>query len=188
MRWGDFAAKIRNIFQPAEFVKRNDDGTLQIQTAYNRIIDNVEPSYPYGFKAKATKGKVTVLCAGGNLDAVQVLPVEDMENAPELEDGDVALYSEGGACVICRADGTTEVNGTQNGGVVIGSELKKQLSAMTARVDAIYNALQKSPTTAQDGGAAYKSAIVTALSAVTQKEDFSNIESDKVKHGTGAKK
>lgn len=109
MSWGDFAAKIRNIFQPAEFVKRNDDGTLQIQTAYNRIIDNVEPSYPYGFKAKATKGKVTVLCAGGNLDAVQVLPVEDMEDAPELEDGDVALYSEGGVYVICRADGTIEI-------------------------------------------------------------------------------
>ena len=115
MSFGELAAKIRNIFQPAEFVKRNDDGTLQIKTAYNRIIDNVEPSYPYGFMAKATKGKVTVLCAGGSLDAVQVLPVENMENAPELEDGDAALYSEGGAFVICRADGTIDImNGKQS--------------------------------------------------------------------------
>lgn len=112
---GDIASKIRNIFQPAEFVKRNDDDTLQIQTAYNRTIDNVEPSYPYGFAAKATKGKITVLCAGGNLDAVRVLPVEDMEDAPELEDGDVALYSEGGSYVICRADGTIDImNGEQS--------------------------------------------------------------------------
>lgn len=188
MNVGDLAAKIRNIFQPAEFVKRNDDDTLQIRTAYNRTIDNVEPSYPYGFTAKAEKGTVTVLCAGGSLDAVRVLPIEDMENAPELKDGDAAIYTSGGSLMVCRKDGTVEVNGTQNGGMVIGDELKKQLSVLTARVDVLYNALQNSPTTAQDGGAAYKTAIVTALSAVTQKEDFSNIESGKVKHGTGAEK
>ena len=65
--------------------------------------------------AKAKKGTVTVLCAGGNMDAVRVLPVEDMENAPELEEGDAALYSEGGAFLICRADGTIDImNGEQS--------------------------------------------------------------------------
>ena len=59
---------------------------------------------------------------------------------------------------------------------------------LTARVDALYSALQNSPTAAQDGGATYKAAVALALSLVTQKEDFSNIESDKVKHGTGAGK
>ena len=48
-------------------------------------------------------------------------------------------------------------------------------------------ALKTAPTAAQDGGAAFKGGIVGALSALTQKEDFSNIESDKVKHGTGEK-
>ena len=97
---------------PAELVKRNADGTVQIQTAYNRVIDKVEPSYPYGFIAKAKKGTLTVLCAGGSLDAVRVLPVEDSEDAPDLEEGDVAIYASGGSLVICRGDGTVELNGS----------------------------------------------------------------------------
>ena len=186
MNIGDIAAKIRNIFMPGEFSKRNDDGTLQVTTAYGRVIDSVEPSYPYGFCAKAERGKVTILCAGGNLDAVRVLPIEDFEDAPNLENGDVAVYTSGGSFVICRKDGTVEVNGTQNGGVVKASELKNQLSVLTARVDALYNVLKNAPTAAQDGGASFKSGIMSFLSAITQKEDFSKIESDKVLHGTGA--
>lgn len=112
---GDIAAKIRNIFMPAEFVKRNEDGSIQINTAYSRVIDNVREAFPYGFASKATSGKITVLCAGGNLDAVKILPVESAENAPELADGDVALYSEGGVYVLLKADGKIEItNGEQS--------------------------------------------------------------------------
>lgn len=78
-----------------------------------------------------------------------------------------------------------ELNGDDNGGVVIGPELKTQLGYLTARVDTIINALENSPTTAQDGGAAYKAAITTTLQTIAHKEDFSNIESDKVMHGKG---
>lgn len=80
---------------------------------------------------------------------------------------------------------TIELNGTNNGGLVIGPELKTQLGYLTARVDTIISALENSPTAAQDGGATYKAAITTALQAIPNKEDFSNIESDKVKHGKG---
>ena len=183
---GELAARIRNLFQPADFVKRNDDGSIQLKTAYGRTIDNIYESFPYGFIAKAEKGKVSVLCAGGSLDAVLIFPVEDKNGAPELNDGDAALYSSEGAFVLCRKkDKTVEVNGVQNGGVVKAPELKAQLSKLTARVDALYDALQNSPTVSGDGGAGYKSGIKTSLSAVTEKEDFSDIESDKVFHGTG---
>lgn len=115
MNIGEIASKIRNIFQPAELVKRNDDGSVQIKTAYSRTVDNLEEAFPYGLKSKAKKGKVTVLCAGGNLDAIRILPVESVEGAPELEDGDVALWNEGGAFVILRDDGKIEIaNGSQN--------------------------------------------------------------------------
>ncbi len=115
MNIGEIASKIRNIFQPAEFVKRNDDGSVQIKTAYNRTVDNLEEAFPYGLTSKAKKGKVTVLCAGGNLDAIRILPVESVEGAPELEEGDVALWNEGGAFVILRDDGKIEIaNGSQN--------------------------------------------------------------------------
>ena len=188
MSIGELAAKIRNIFMPAEFVKRNDEGSLQVKTAYNRVIDNIKPSYPYGFFARAEKGEITILCAGGNLDAVRVLPVESCEDAPELNDGDAAIYASGNSLVVCRNDGTVEVNGTQNGGVIKAGELRQQLAKLTARVDAIINALQSAPTAAQDGGASYKAGIAGILSAIAGKEDFSSIESDKVMHGTGAQK
>lgn len=115
MNISELAAKIRNIFQPAEFVKRNDDGTVQIKTAYNRTIDNLKEFFPYGLKSKATKGKLTVLCAGGSLDAVRVLPVESDEGVPDLEDGEVAVWNECGAYVLLKADGTVEIkNGKQS--------------------------------------------------------------------------
>lgn len=115
MNIGEIASKIRNIFQPAELVKRNDDGSVQIKTAYNRTVDNLEEAFPYGLTSKAKKGKVTVLCAGGNLDAIRILPVESVEGAPKLEEGDVALWNEGGAFVILRDDGKIEIaNSSQN--------------------------------------------------------------------------
>lgn len=120
MNFGELAARIRNIFQPAEFVRRNDDGTVQIKTAYNRTIDNLEEAFSYGLKSKATKGKVTVLCAGGNLDAVRVLPVESAEGAPELEDGEVSLWNEGGVYVLLKSDGTIKItNGKQSLGKLL---------------------------------------------------------------------
>lgn len=81
---------------------------------------------------------------------------------------------------------TVTLNGDDNGGLVITPELSKQLQIMTARIDGIMNALKNAPTASQDGGAAYKAGIVAALNAITQKEDFGAIESDKVFHGTGA--
>lgn len=186
MSFSELSAKIRNLFQSGSLSKQNEDGSSKVTSDYGRIIDKVKISYPYGFLSKAEKGTVTILCAGGNLDAVRVLPVEDSENAPALKAGDTAIYTSGGSLVVCRKDGSVELNGKQNGGVIVAGELKSQLSLLTARVDALYNALKNSPVVAQDGGSAYKAAISTALEAVKQKEDFSNIESGKVKHGTGA--
>ena len=82
-------------------------------------------------------------------------------------------------------DDTLKLDGKDNGGLVIAPELVTQLGYLTARVDAIIDALEKSPVAAQDGGAAYKSAITTALELIVNKEDFSNIESQKVFHGNG---
>ena len=78
------------------------------------------------------------------------------------------------------------LDGSDNGGVVIGPELKTQLGYLTARVDAIIDALENSAVAAQDGGQTYKTNITATLNLITNKEDFSNIESDKVFHGKGA--
>jgi phage gp45-like len=178
------AARIRNIFSLGEFQKRYDDGKIQVKTIFGRTIEKRE-AFPYGFRAKAKKGKVLVLCQGGNFDGFEVFPVLDYEGGPELKEGDAAIYTESGGWIIARNDGTVELFGKDYGGIIKEQELQDQLAKLTARLDGVMNALKNSPTELGDGGAVYKAAVVTALNALIYKENFSNIASDKVFHGTG---
>lgn len=101
------------------------------------------------------------------------------------EESTVKVVVESGTFSI-TTDQNIELNGTDYGGLCKTPELVKQLSYLTTRVDTIINALQNSPTAAQDGGATYKAGITSTLSTIVNKEDFSNVESDKVQHGKGA--
>jgi uncharacterized Zn-binding protein involved in type VI secretion len=104
------AARIRNIFSLGEFQKRYPDGNIQVKTIFGRVIEKRE-AFPYGFKARAKKGNVLVLCQGGNFDGFEVLPVLDYEGGPDLQEGDAALYTASGVWVICRDDGGVEIKG-----------------------------------------------------------------------------
>jgi phage gp45-like len=180
----ELGAKMRNMFVAGEFQKRYGDGKIQVKTHNARVIEKKE-SFPYGFYAKAKSGRAFVFCQGGNMDGFEIFPVQpgDDIRLPELEEGDAALYTASGGWVVCRDGGTVELSGIGYGGVVKAEELKAQLAKLTARLDRVISALQNSPTVTQDGGAAYKGAIAAALATLTQKEDFSNIASDKVFHG-----
>jgi phage gp45-like len=179
-------AKLRNIFSMAHFQKRYNDGRLQINTYSGRILEGKE-TFPYGFIAKAKKGKACVFCQGGDFNDFKIMPLtaDDDVCPPKLEEGDVALYTQGGGWITAREDGTLELSGTDAGGVVKAAELKSQLNKLSARVDGIIDALKNSQTAAQDGGATYKAQIAVKLSSLAGKEDFSNLESEKVLHGTG---
>ena len=182
----ELAAKLRNLFVVGDFQKRYDDGNIQIKTHNNKVVEKKE-AFPYGFCAKAKSGRVFVFCQGGNHDSFEIFPVlpGDDITPPELEDGDTALYTQSGGWIIARENGTVELFGTDAGGVVKAAELKTQLNKLTARVDGIMDALNNSATAAQDGGATYKAQIAIKLATMADKEDFSNIESEKVLHGTG---
>jgi phage gp45-like len=181
----ELAARIKNVFAAGSLEKRYDDDTVQVKTLYERVVETGE-SFPYGFKARAKQGRVFVFCPGGDLDSVEILPVlEDEYKGPELKPGDAALYAGSGGWIVTRDDGTVELFGKDYGGLIKVNELKSQLAKLTARVDGIIQALQNAPTASQDGGAAYKAGIATALNALSNKEDFSGIASDKVYHGSG---
>lgn len=86
-------------------------------------------------------------------------------------------------------DGTTlEMDGsvsTWNGGsetTANANDLKKQLTIMSARIDALFNAIKSGVPAPMDGGAAYKASMTGILAAASQKEDFSNMIDDKIKH------
>lgn len=87
-------------------------------------------------------------------------------------------------------DGTTvEFDGnttTFNGGsetMANATDLKKQLTTMSGRIDAIINAISSAPVTAMDGGAAFKASLSSTLAPhLANKEDFSQMIDDKIKH------
>ena len=180
----NLSARVRNLFSIGEYKNRYEDGRIQAVTAAGRVLEKKE-ARPYGFKAKAKKGTVLVLCQGGNFDSFELLPVIEYEGGPKLEDNDTGLYTANGGWIICRENGSVELFGKDLGGVIKVGELRSQLAKLTARVDGIMNALKNSPTAAYDGGAAYKAAIVSALNAIVDKENFASIASDKVFHGSG---
>lgn len=103
-----------------------------------------------------------------------VLVCSEIEKV-ELISGDATLE---------MAEGEITLNGGKNGGLVIVAELVKQLDKLTARVDGILDAIN-SPTvvaTPQDGGEVLWGLFQTEIAKIVEKEDFSEIENDKVKH------
>lgn len=180
------SAKLRNLFSIAVFQKRYDDGRVQVKTHSGRVLE-LKESFPYGFIAKAKTGKAFVFCQGGDFNGFTIMPLtaDDEVCPPELEEGDAALYTQGGGWIIARNNGTLELFGTDAGGVVKAAELERQLKKMSVRVDGIIDALKNSQTAAYDGGAAYKAQITALLATLIDKEDFSDLESEKVQHGTG---
>lgn len=86
------------------------------------------------------------------------------------------------------ADGTTlEMNGDKsvwNGGsetTANATNLKQELTKMSARIDGIIQAITASAVAPMDGGATYKANMAAVVSAL-QKEDFSKMIDDKIKH------
>ena len=61
-------------------------------------------------------------------------------------------------------------------------ELKNQLVTMSARIDGIIDAITKAVPGSMDGGATYKTNMITELALITNKEDFENIIDEKIKH------
>jgi phage gp45-like len=179
----ELGSRLRNLFVDGKFKHRYADGTIQVETRNNMVVEKKE-AYPYGFYAKATNGRAFVFCKAGSFDDFEIFPVLSSSALPTLDDGDAALYTDAGGRVIVRDAGAVELFGTDAGGVVKAGELKTQLAKLSARVDGVINALRNAQPVPQDGGSAYKAGIVASLSGLVNKEDFSDIESEKVFHGT----
>ena len=65
---------------------------------------------------------------------------------------------------------------------VRGDTLKQELTKMSARIDGIIDALNNGVPVPQDGGAELQTSIKKSLAAIVQKENFDQIENDKIKH------
>lgn len=143
------------------------------------------------YNKKPTKGENSYL-PYGNINMCGILIREEGDNNVKTtvsinENGDINIETEGN--ISATSDKTITFDGDGYGGLCKTQELKTQLDRLSARVDNIIDALENSQTAAEDGGATYKAGIKTIIDTYSEanpKEDFSQIESDKVKHGDGS--
>jgi hypothetical protein len=73
-------------------------------------------------------------------------------------------------------------DGGSNGGMVKAPELQKQLKKLTGRVDGIMDAIKNAVPGANDGGTSLQATMKAALAKITDKENFSSIENEKIRH------
>lgn len=182
--------RLRNLAQKIKLVQRKDDdaeGMVEIQTAYGRAYELRELK-PYGLASKPESGNGLCLFIGGEVRSPVLLPLaETKQNAPKLSPGEVALYSKNGNFVLLREDGSIEINGTDFGGLIKWSELEQQLTKINTLLQNFQQVL-KVPVNEPGNGS--PSVLQTALKAAlggSALPDYSNVESDAVQHGKGAK-
>lgn len=117
--------------------------------------------------------KVTIGLLEGGTDYVLI-------NASEIDKFFIKIGD-----MVFQMDSTGIVmNGGNNGGLVKVDELKTQLDKLSARVDGIIDAFNLLPTdfVAQDGGSAAFGLVNTALTLLTNVEDFGDLANPDVKH------
>ncbi len=180
----ELAARIRNLFATGK-LSRRDGATIQGTTRFGRTVEGAE-LHPYGFASRARKGTVLFLFEGGDARSPALLHVSDQEGAPDLGEGDAALWSASGGWVIVRADGSVELNGSGFGGLVKVEELRTQLEKNSSILQSILTTLATPiPEPGNGSPSAFQAALNTALIGKTP-GDFTAIESGKVFHGDGA--
>ena len=144
----------------------------------------------YEGEVKSVSGSTCTVDIGGvELADVRLtaLPGEtDILITPKVGSHVVLADLEGGTlrnlCVVQYGEvEQIQLNGGQHP-ICNTDTLKTELQKMSKRIDAIIEALKYSATAAQDGGLTYKRQIATALDAIAQTEDFSDIEDTKITH------
>jgi len=78
---------------------------------------------------------------------------------------------------------SVQIMGDQFGGLIKIEELIKNLDKLTARVDGIIDAIKNGVPIPTDGGAGLQTTIKVALALLVDKEDFTTMENENIKHG-----
>ncbi|WGK68370.1 hypothetical protein P0082_07730 [Candidatus Haliotispira prima] len=186
MNPSEFLARLRNLVSNVKLVGRKDGDAVEVETIYGRGYELAELK-PYGLASKPESGKGLCLFVGGDTRSPVLLPLDNREGQPELEDGEVALYHSAGHCVVLRQDGTLEVGGTDNGGLIKWQELQTQLDKVNTFLQTLQQVLGALPPVSEPGNGS-SSVLQTTLSAALaslELPDYGEVESDKVLHGEG---
>lgn len=78
---------------------------------------------------------------------------------------------------------SVQIMGDQFGGLIKIEELIKNLDKLTARVDGIIDAINNGVPIPTDGGVGLQTTIKVALALLIDKENFTTMENENIKHG-----
>ena len=79
-------------------------------------------------------------------------------------------------------DGNTTTFNSGSETMANATDLKKQLEKMSKRIDGIMDAIKNAVAIPQDGGTGLQKTMVAALAMIVDKENFSQMIDDKIKH------
>lgn len=149
-------------------INRVDDSVklqlLQIGVLAGETLDGAERMQNYGFTSVPIKGaEVTVVFVGGDRAHPLIVATDDRRHRPTGElAGTVIMYNSDGAQIrLLGAD--VEVVPGAGGEVRIGSVTASDPVGLQSDLQEVYDAISGAAVVANDGGAAFKAAIITAL-------------------------
>jgi len=139
-------ARLRSLFSTGTYQSRDKDkGLIRAAAHTGRVYEKPE-AFPYGFAAKAKKGRVLILCQGGNPAAAVLLPVIAVDvTLPALEEGDAVLYAEGGGYAAARADGSAALAAAGSAKVFVGNGTSNTQQLLIGLVDVIEGLVTAGP-------------------------------------------
>lgn len=144
-------------------IELNCDGSAKLYGAQLlELKSNQAIKYQIGFSDKKTLFNSTL---------TETSFLDQYQNQVKIIDKLIQFHSPNGK--IALGDQSTEKG-------VLGDKLQTELNRAKDRIDILIQAIQSAPTVPQDGGAAFKASIVTALQSIIQPEDYSAILSDTV--------
>ena len=164
--------RLANLVSRAVLARVDDSAklqTVQVNVLAEETRDGVERFQNYGFTSVPLEGaEAVVVFVGGRRDHGLALAVDDRRHRLSgLQPGEVAVYSETGAAVVLKADGSVEV--TPGAGAVVklagDTDAVALASKVTTELGVLKTAITNAPVVVGDGGASFKGALVAALTA-----------------------
>lgn len=165
---------------------------VNIKDLLKQIVLNDEEIY-------SKVAKVTKVNDNNTIDAQPLDGSPDLFNvrlqAGNTEKGLLIVPAVDSFCVVsflsestCFASQFSEIqsiylNGDSFGGLIKIEELKTQLNIISQRIDIINQAIKTAVVAPGDGGATFKANLISVIDSQIQKEDFTKIENEQVKHG-----
>lgn len=139
------ASRVANLVSRAVVERVNDAPKLQevqLSVLAEETREGVEHFQRYGFTSVPLSGaEAVVLFVGGRRDHGLVVAVDDRRHRPTgLQPGEVAVYSETGASVVLKADGSVEVNPAAGAVVKLAGSVESAVLGSTYRAqEAVMN-------------------------------------------------